>query len=64
MPRIHLIAVGRLKSGPMKDVFDDYAKRLKWDLRIHELDIREDGAAGTARSATGIASDCRSGRCR
>ena len=49
MPRIHLIAVGRLKSGPMKDVFDDYAKRLKWDLRIHELDIREDGAAGTAR---------------
>lgn len=44
MPKLHIIAVGRLKSGPLKDTLDEYTKRITYDLKIHELDVR-DGAA-------------------
>lgn len=51
MPHIHLITVGRLKSGPLKDAYDDYAKRLTWRLTLTELDIR---AGGTIKEQTAI----------
>ena len=35
--KITIAAVGRLKSGPQKTLFDDYAKRLKWPLTLREI---------------------------
>lgn len=43
MPNIHLITVGRLKSGPMKEAFDEYRKRIKWSIKLDEIDIRDGG---------------------
>lgn len=43
MPNIHLITVGRLKSGPMKEALDEYRKRIKWALKIDEIDTRGGG---------------------
>ncbi len=36
----HLIAVGKMKSGPHKDLFDDYKKRLTGRFDMSELDAR------------------------
>lgn len=37
---VHLIAVGKMKSGPHKDLFDDYKKRLTGRFDLTELDAR------------------------
>ncbi len=39
----HLIAVGKMKSGPFKDLFDDYRKRLTGRFDMSELDARSTG---------------------
>lgn len=39
----HLIAVGKMKSGPFKDLFDDYRKRLTGRFDMSELDARATG---------------------
>lgn len=43
MTSVHLIAVGRLKAGPFRDIFDSYKKRMKWPIHINEIDIRASG---------------------
>ena len=35
-----IVAVGRARSGPMRDLFDDYAKRLKPPLELREVEER------------------------
>lgn len=35
--RIHLVAVGQLKSGPEFDLVQTYRKRLRWSFDIHEV---------------------------
>ena len=40
---VHLIAVGKMKSGPHKDLFDDYKKRLTARFDLTELDARTTG---------------------
>ena len=34
---ITIVAVGRLKSGPEKLLWDDYARRLTWPLQLKEV---------------------------
>ena len=34
---ITIAAVGRLKSGPAKTLFDDYLKRLRWPIKLREV---------------------------
>lgn len=41
--RILIAAVGRLKSGPEKDLFEEYRRRLSWPLVLREVEAR--GAA-------------------
>lgn len=36
--RIHLIAVGRAKRGPEKDLFDTYSGRIRWPFQLHEVE--------------------------
>ena len=38
MSQIHIIAAGRLKKGPLKDLYDEYSKRLGWSLSLTEID--------------------------
>ena len=38
--RLHIIAVGRLKSGPHKDLERHYAGRLNWPLELREVEER------------------------
>lgn len=42
MPAIDIIAVGRLRQGPLHELFQDYAKRMAdWPLTLHEIDERK-----------------------
>lgn len=36
--RILIAAVGRARRGPVKDLFDDYAGRLPWPVRLREFE--------------------------
>jgi 23S rRNA (pseudouridine1915-N3)-methyltransferase len=38
---ITIAAVGRMKSGPEKSLWDDYAKRLKWSLTLKEVEEKK-----------------------
>lgn len=38
--KIDVIAVGRLKKGPLFDLAEDYKTRLKWPLTIHECESK------------------------
>lgn len=35
---ITLAAVGRMRSGPARDLFDDYVRRLSWRLDVKEVE--------------------------
>ena len=35
--RIIVACVGRLKAGPVRDICDDYARRLPWDVAWQEI---------------------------
>lgn len=38
--RILIVAVGKLKAGPEKALFDDYVKRLSWPLTLREVEAK------------------------
>jgi 23S rRNA (pseudouridine1915-N3)-methyltransferase len=38
--RLHVIAVGRLRAGPMKALETHYAQRITWPLTIREVEER------------------------
>ncbi len=40
--KIQIIAVGHLKNGPEKVLFDQYAKRLAYPLKVIEINSRQD----------------------
>lgn len=41
MHRVEIIAVGRTSKGPMKELCEDYLKRLKWKTEIFEIESRQ-----------------------
>ena len=43
--RILIAAVGRAKRGPALELYDHYAKRLRWPLALKEIEARPAGAA-------------------
>ncbi len=36
--RIHVVAVGRARAGPEKDLFDHYARRISFPLTLREVE--------------------------
>ncbi len=47
--RIDIIAAGRLKKGPLFELSQEYIKRLRWPVHIHEIESRyKDSAEMTA----------------
>jgi 23S rRNA (pseudouridine1915-N3)-methyltransferase len=39
--RITIVAVGRLRAGPEKNLVDHFAKRITWPLNIHEVEEKK-----------------------
>lgn len=39
--RLLLGAVGKLKPGPLHDLYSDYAKRIVWPLQVREVEVRQ-----------------------
>lgn len=42
---MHVIAVGKVRAGPERDIFDAYCKRLPWPVETREVEARRQ--AGT-----------------
>ena len=40
MLSIEILAVGRLKNGPMYDLLLDYQKKIRWSFTLHEIESR------------------------
>lgn len=38
--RLHIIAAGRLKKGPLYDLCQEYQKRITWNVQINEIESR------------------------
>jgi 23S rRNA (pseudouridine1915-N3)-methyltransferase len=38
--RVMIAAVGRDRSGPARDLFDEYCRRCPWPIRLHEIPPR------------------------
>ena len=38
--RVTIAAVGRDRSGPARDLFDEYCRRCPWPIRLHEVSPR------------------------
>jgi len=36
--KIKIIVVGRLKASPLRDLCDEYIKRLNWPVKLEEID--------------------------
>ena len=55
--KIEIIAVGRLKRGPLFEMAEEYQKRLKWPLKIHQIESRyNDGRQANIEENEKIAS--------
>jgi len=54
--RILIAAVGRARRGPAKDLYDDYAGRLPWPLRLKEFEADKSRRAAerAKREATAL----------
>ncbi len=51
--RITLAAVGRLKAGPARDLYELYAARLSWRLSLKEIDERRALAPEALKASEG-----------
>jgi 23S rRNA (pseudouridine1915-N3)-methyltransferase len=40
MLKVDLIAVGKLKKGPLFDLQEEYRERIRWPLTIHEVESK------------------------
>lgn len=40
MIKIDVIAVGRLKKGPFHELSEEYLKRTRWQLAVHEIESK------------------------
>ena len=39
--RITIAAAGRLKAGPERDLYERYARLVRWDLRVREIEEKQ-----------------------
>lgn len=36
--RLEILAIGRARAGPERDLYESYAKRIRWPVNLHELE--------------------------
>jgi len=53
--QIVIAAVGRVKPGPERDLFDAYVARLPWRVDLKEIEIKKEMALDTRRAREGEA---------
>lgn len=41
MIKVEIIACGRLRPSPLRDVWEDYRKRMNWALTLHEIEGKD-----------------------
>lgn len=41
--RVLIAAIGRLRNGPVRDLMDEYLRRLDWPVTIRELESKKSG---------------------
>lgn len=51
--RIHLVAVGRARSGPERELYRHYAARLAWPLSLKEVEVRPPAAPSRQQALEG-----------
>ncbi len=51
--KITIAAVGRLRSGPIKQLFEEYIRRLRWTVTLHEVDNGRGASAAVRRRDEG-----------
>ena len=51
--KLGLVAVGRLKPGPLPELFQDYARRLAWPLTVLEVEERRPLTAAELKEREG-----------
>lgn len=51
--RLHIIAVGRVRAGPERDIFEAYRKRLPWPLETREVEARRQSGMAERRREEG-----------
>lgn len=47
--KVLIAAVGRCKAGPLRDLYDDYVRRLPWPIVLREVEARGSLPPDTAR---------------
>lgn len=40
MLKVDIIAVGRLKKGPLVELFESYTSKIRWNFTLHEVESR------------------------
>lgn len=55
--KIQIIAAGQLKQGPEKELFEEYAKRLSYPIKLVEIAIRQDKAIPASSYLKAIAKE-------
>jgi 23S rRNA (pseudouridine1915-N3)-methyltransferase len=55
--KIQIIAAGQLKQGPERALFEEYAKRLSYPLKLVEIAIRQDREIPPSSYLKAIAKD-------
>jgi 23S rRNA (pseudouridine1915-N3)-methyltransferase len=41
VPNILILAIGKMKQGPMADAFAEYQKRMRWKVTVKEFDFKD-----------------------
>jgi 23S rRNA (pseudouridine1915-N3)-methyltransferase len=36
--RIEILAIGRARAGPERELYEHYAKRVRWPVKLHEME--------------------------
>ena len=40
MLKVDVLAVGKLKKGPLFELFNEYEKKIKWNFQLHEIESK------------------------
>ena len=48
--RILIAAVGRARTGPLRDLYDLYVRRLAWPVALREVEVRQTLPAGRLKA--------------
>jgi 23S rRNA (pseudouridine1915-N3)-methyltransferase len=48
--KITIASVGRWRTGPERDLYETYVKRLTWPLTLHEVEVKKSSATDVRKA--------------